>query len=67
LRVSDVSLKHFAAWLAGQVHGEAIMREPRLRKRGAALERGLQATWGRVDGLFQGTRSMLAFLGNLAA
>ena len=50
-----------------QVHGEGIMREPRLRKRAAALERGLRGTWGRVDGLFQSTRSMLAFLGNLQA
>ena len=49
-----------------QVHGDSIMREPRLRKRAAALERGLKGTWGRVDGLFQGTRSMLSFLGNLA-
>ena len=49
----------------GQVHAEGILKEPRLRKRAAVLERSLRSTWARMDGLFQSTRSMLAFLGNL--
>lgn len=50
-----------------QVHGDAIMQEPRLRKRLASLEEGVQQTWGRVEDLLQTTRSMLSFLGNLQA
>ena len=50
-----------------QVHGDAIMQEPRLRKRLPPLEEGVQQTWGRVEDLLQTTRSMLSFLGNIQA
>ncbi len=52
-------------YLCEQVHADGILKEPRLRKRAAVLERSLRGTWARMDGLFQSTRSMLAFLGNL--
>ncbi|BDA46919.1 probable guanine nucleotide-binding protein subunit beta-like protein at C-terminar half [Coccomyxa sp. Obi] len=50
-----------------QVHGEAIVQEPRLRKRAVKLEALVRTTWGRMDDLFQSTRSTLSFLGNLQA
>lgn len=50
-----------------QVHGEAIVQEPKLRKRAVRLEAVVKTTWGRLDDLFQITRSTLSFLGNLQA
>ncbi|EIE21950.1 WD40 repeat-like protein [Coccomyxa subellipsoidea C-169] len=48
-----------------QVHGEAIVQETKLRKRAVKLEEIVRNQWGRMDDLFQTTRSTLSFLGNL--
>ncbi len=48
-----------------QVHGEAIVQEPKLLKRAVKLEEIVRNQWGRMDDLFQTTRSTLSFLGNL--
>lgn len=52
-------------WVVLQVHGEAIVAEPKLHKRAVKLEAIVRTQWGQIDDLFQSSRSMLSFLGSL--
>ena len=50
-----------------RVHGDAIAAHAPLRERAARVERRLQATWSRLDGLLQNVRCMVSYFGNLQA
>lgn len=50
-----------------RVHGDAIVAHPRLKEAAVRVEKRLQATWTRLDGLLQNVRCMVGFFGNLQA
>lgn len=50
-----------------RVHGDAIVAHAPLKERAVRVEKRLQATWSRLDGLLQNVRCMVGFFGNLQA
>lgn len=50
-----------------RVHGDAIVAHAPLKERAARVEKRLQATWTRLDGLLQNVRCMVSFFGDLQA
>jgi len=50
---------------SAQVHGDAMVQTPVLRRIGQRLLTRLKPVWGRLDALMQDTRCMVAYFGNL--
>ena len=50
-----------------QVHGDAVVRSARLADAAERLQRGLQSSWRRLDGLLQAARCIVDFCANTQA
>lgn len=59
------SLTHRPRPHTAQVHGETIMQHAELLEAAEKLQAALKPAWQRVEGLLQGVRCMVQYLGNL--